>query len=272
MPCCHDSFACVDLFLFWYGYELNIYAHVLWIHYRRLIHFWQIQWRTWLLYYLPILRRCQNHGLLDPCFYSSSEVFLRPARALKVLVWRDNWCFDGIAASGVALVGMETAHPLLFLGSYFVDCRHWLVAFRLVHWGVVVSTLPLLNFFEVYFEICVKLLLLSQAFLFCWALFQLWSKLNCRGDLHVGEFDRLALRLQAFWRLLVREFRLRRFFTSRIRYRLCLWRWLNIGWLSIAIVLWKPAMPAQLAFWPRWNEAVYFLKFVGKLWTLNLHS
>ena len=60
------------------------------------------------------------------------------------------------------------------------------------------STLPLLDFFEVYLEIGVQLLLLSQAFLFYRALLQLGSQLNCRGDLHVGEFDRLALRLQAF--------------------------------------------------------------------------
>ena len=59
------------------------------------------------------------------------------------------------------------------------------------------STLPLLDFFEVYLEICVELLLLSQTFIFYWALIQLGSQLSCRGDLHVGELDRLALRLQA---------------------------------------------------------------------------
>ena len=59
------------------------------------------------------------------------------------------------------------------------------------------STLPLLDFFEVYLEICVELLLLSQTLIFYWALFQLGSQLNSRGDLHVGELDRLALRMQA---------------------------------------------------------------------------
>ena len=122
-----------------------------------------------------------------------------------------------------ALVSVETAHSLLLLRSYLVHCGHRLVTFSLVHGCVVVSALALRDAFEIHLEVGIQLFLLSQTFLFQRALILLRGQLNRRRDLDIREFDGLALRLQAFRRLLVgRKFRFRRFNTARLGYGLSL--------------------------------------------------